>query len=433
MSSGLRTSLKKLRIELPQTQLGFPMDHAVDRDATRPMKSRGIALIIAIMIISIMMMFASDFIVSSTVDLTLAAATRDNIKAEYVAKSGANWATWLNLFDYGLDVQFSSSKEPMMKQAKTAIGPLWNKLNDIFPFDTPLDLSQVEAFAKAFNLNSTLDSEVIEMFKSLGGELGVGVEDEGGKINLNICYQNVSNCKIIVAQLKALMTCTDVEKDFIKRRDLKVDEIVARIQDWIDQNSVSEPASGSSSEDDIYLKRTPTHKAKNSPLDTLDELLVVDGWTNELHSYFSDYLTFFPFTHSQDKDKSAYKLNVNSVNPDILKCFFAKELNSPEAKENFVKKYKELMSNGQIASSDSDLQSFLKDVIGFQVDAADKGKDTDKGNWLSTQSRAFKIRAKGVVGSQTKIVDLYLERQAIVQRKGTSDTAPWRLDGYRLY
>lgn len=428
--------MKRLfKIKLPETIAFFPVapvekDEPVER---RPV--RGVALIIAIMIISVMMMFASDFIVSSTVDLTMATAERDNIKAEYVAKSGANWAIWLNMFDYGLDIQFSSSQEPMMKQAKAAVGPLWNKLNDVFSFDSPLDLSQTATFVKAFGMSGVMDASIIEMLQSLGGEMGIGVVDEGGKINLNACYASRTVCKTIMMMVNALMNCTEVEREYMKSENIKTTEVVAKITDWIDGDQSAEAESGQSSEDDAYGKRVPPHKSKNGPLDTLDELRVIDGWTDDLHTYFSPYLTLYPFTYNQDKDKSVFKMNINSMDQEVLRCFFSRELNSPDAKEGFVKKLKEISDQGsQLATSDADVAKVLKEIVGYQGDASEKGKESDKSTWLSSSSRAYRIRAKGIVGNQTRIVEYILERQAIVQRKGTpAGGPPWRLDGFFMH
>ena len=108
----------KFAWRMPNLHFGFPVE--LEEGSTKPSvqeKSRGVALMIAVMIISIMIMFATDFIVSASVDLTLATAQRDNIRAEYVAKSGANWALWLNLFDYGCNVRHQRT-QPCSKQRK---------------------------------------------------------------------------------------------------------------------------------------------------------------------------------------------------------------------------------------------------------------------------------------------------------------------------
>ncbi|MCX6123703.1 MAG: type II secretion system protein GspK, partial [Proteobacteria bacterium] len=150
---------------------------------------------------------------------------------------------------------------------------------------------------------------------------------------MNVCYQSRTTCKTVMLMLDALMNCTDVEREYIKNANIKTSEIVAKIQDWIDADSSVDPAAGVSGEDEPYQKRKRPHKAKNSPLDTLDELRVVDGWTDELHAYFSPYLSVYPFVHAQDLDKGAFKLNINSMDQEALKCFFSRELKTPEAKE----------------------------------------------------------------------------------------------------
>jgi hypothetical protein len=226
----------------------------------KPPAQKGIAMMVAVMIISVMMMFAADFIVSSTVNLTRASAQRDNVKAEYIAKSGANWALWLNLFDFGLQLQLQS--DPAMKAMKDGIGPLWDKLGSVFPFDSALDLSQSGKFAAAMGLSSLMDSGVVNMLQSLGGELGISVVDETGKINLNVCYQSQAECAVTLMQLEALMSCTAVEQDYNKQNNVKPSEISRRIKDWVDKNNVAESGSGYTEESEPYEKRKPPFKAK---------------------------------------------------------------------------------------------------------------------------------------------------------------------------
>jgi type II secretory pathway component PulK len=395
---------------------------------------KGVALLAAVLIISMMMIFASEFIISSSVDLSIGTAGRDNVRAEYIAKSGANWARWLNLFDYGLDLQFAQAPDPAMKGAKAAIGPLWDKLNMIFSYDSPLDMTQTKTFLQAFGMSALMDSQAVELLQSLGGELGVDVADEGGKINLNVCYQSATLCKATMAQLSALMNCSDIEKEYMRENNIRPAEVLAKIQDWIDGNSVAEPNSGVSSEDDAYLKRTPSHKAKNAPLDTLEELKVVDGWTDELHAYFSPYLTVYPFVHAQDQNKASFKLNINSLGQEAIRCLFSRELGQKDARDGFAKKFRDLTKDSSvIANNDQELGKIVQDLISYQVDPAEKGKeDSDKSTWLTTSSRVYRIRAKGVVGNQTKTVEYILERQSITQRKASPNSPPWKLNGFYM-
>lgn len=412
---------------IPKTRWLFPVGEVSD-DA-RPREQRGLALMIAVMIISIMMMFASDFIISSTVNITRASAQRDNIKAEYVAKSGMNWALWLNLFDYGLQLQLGS--DPSMKTMRDAIGPVWDKLGTIFPFDMPLDLSEADKFAAAMNLTGLSDAKVVDMLKMLGGELGVNVVDETGRINLNVCYQSQAECNVIIMQLEALMNCTAVERDFNRQNNIKPSEISRRIKDWIDKNNVAEAGSGFSDENDPYQKRKPPFKSKNSPMDSVDELLMVEGWTPELHAYYSPYLTVWPFPDMTSKN--GFKLNINTMPQEALRCMFGRELGTPDSMSRFVKRYKELIeSSGRLASSDADLQSLLGDLFGYRSDGQEKGAPGDRAGWMTTESRAFRIKVKGIVGEQTRILDYVIQRTTPNQMAANPTMAPWSVAFFRM-
>ena len=405
----------------------FPV--SPEQEDRLPREQKGIALMIAVMIISIMMMFAADFIVSSTVNITRASSQRDNIRAEYVAKSGVNWALWLNLFDYGLQLQLGSDSS--MKAMSDAIGPLWDKLNMLFPFDTALDLSEVDKFAAVMGLTGMADTKVVEMLKLLNGELGIEVIDETGKINLNVCYQSQAECNVILMQIESLMNCTAVEQDFNRQNNIKPSEISRRIKDWVDKNNVAEPGSGFNDESDPYQKRKPPHKTKNSPMDSVDELLMVDGWTRELHAYYSPYMTVWPFPDVTSKN--GYKLNVNTMPQEALRCMFGRELGSPDAMAKFAKRYKEMMeTTGRLASSDADLQTLLGDLFGYRSEGQDKGGSGDRGSWLTTESRAFRIKAKGIVGEQTRILEYVIQRTTPNQLAASSSMNPWSLSFFKM-
>jgi type II secretory pathway component PulK len=416
------------RIKLPRTWFLFPV--AEDDDCGDGRHDRGVALMVAIMVLSIMMMFIADLIVSSTVNLTQASAQRDNIRAEYLAKSGANWAHWLNLFDYGLQLQLAA--DPTTKVMKDGIGTLWDKLGTVFPYETGLDLDQVDKFAALMGLSTLMDSKVIDLLKSLGGELGVDVSDETGKVNLNVCYQSPAECSIVIMQLEALMSCTGVEQDYNKQQNIKVSEIVRRLTDWVDKNSVAEPGAGYTDENDAYAKRTPPHKAKNSPIDSVNELLLVDGWSRELHAYYAPYITAWPF---QDQaSKNGFKLNINTMPQEALRCMFGRELGSPEMNEKFARRYRDLMEkNGRLAGGDTDLQAIIADLFGYKNDAAEKGKPTDKGGWLTTESRAFRIRAKARVGDQVRIAEYVIQRSTGQQLAAGTASGPWSLAFFRMH
>lgn len=100
-----------------------------------------------------------------------------------------------------------------------------------------------------------------------GGEGGLrfGVVDECGKINLN-------------ALLKLDRRGRRAAEMLLKLPDM-TEEIAHSILDWIDPDS--EPRMGGA-ESDHYSSLDPPYRAKNGPLESLEELLLVKGVTPEL-------------------------------------------------------------------------------------------------------------------------------------------------------
>jgi hypothetical protein len=124
--NGLKEKLLGLR--LPSTLWGFPVEATDDIQGDDPSIShpqgaqkrrgeRGIALLIAIMIISIMMLFTSELIIMSQVNITLATHQRDNVKAEFLAKSGMNAALLLLASDKAFDL-YQAQQNPKQSVEK---------------------------------------------------------------------------------------------------------------------------------------------------------------------------------------------------------------------------------------------------------------------------------------------------------------------------
>jgi type II secretory pathway component PulK len=93
-----------------------------------------------------------------------------------------------------------------------------------------------------------------------------GVTDEAGKINLNaILALDKGQGTIAKQMLMALPNMTDEASD--------------AILDWLDSDDTPRP---SGAESDYYGSQSPPYQAKNGPLDSLEELLLVKGVTPQL-------------------------------------------------------------------------------------------------------------------------------------------------------
>jgi len=96
-----------------------------------------------------------------------------------------------------------------------------------------------------------------------GWDVSVQITDEGGKLPIN---------KMDEAMLNKMLEET-FDFDFGTARELS-----SMLLDWIDEDD-SKRLNGAESED--YLRRNPPYRAPNGPLQTLDELRLLEVWEDE--------------------------------------------------------------------------------------------------------------------------------------------------------
>jgi general secretion pathway protein K len=149
-------------------------------------------------------------------------------------------------------------------------------------------------------------NELMYVDHELGdGIFNVKVTDEESRIPIN----NASD-----AQLKRLMEVLNVDPS-------DGDVIVDSILDWIDTDDLSKL---NGAESDYYLSLSPPYRAKNAPLDRVEELLLIRGVTPEL----------FRGTPATDKDPAqpgfadlfttttSGAVNVNTASSTVLQTMF---------------------------------------------------------------------------------------------------------------
>ena len=96
-----------------------------------------------------------------------------------------------------------------------------------------------------------------------------GVIDEGGKINLNAIMQIDPSGQTLHDMLMALQPAVPN----------LTEDVVNSILDWIDTDDTPRT---NGAEDDTYQGMTPAYHAKNGPLDSLEEMLMIHGVTPSL-------------------------------------------------------------------------------------------------------------------------------------------------------
>lgn len=413
---------------LPKTHWGFPValaESAVakcdDTDENRvPRSQRGVALILAIMVISVMMLFTTDMIVSSQVGLELSVSHRDNVKAEIMAKSAQNLANFLLVGDMALDLFMASPQSPMKQTPQDTLGDMWATLNGI-----PIGGGTAEMMLKtqeSFSLNKVTDNSVIDQLKLFDGEFTVNISDEAGKINVNYCAQG--RCSEVIAMLTALFNCP-AEKAFLEDKKVNPRELAFRIKDWVDNDTKAEQESGFTDENDPYQKRTPSYKAKNAPFDSVDELKMVEGWDDDVHRVFAPYITMWPFQNS-GTDKP--KMNLNTTSKELLSCFFPPTKGDCSEKSTAAFKTRDTDKSAIGGGTKSDIGGILKETFCYEPSGTEGESGSNKTTWFQMRSNVFHVEAIGEVGNQRRVLSSIIERRVPDKKeaKGSSNFLYWR-------
>ncbi len=191
--------------------------------------NKGVALITVILLVSVLVALAIELNRSARADIYDAANISDGIKLAYIAKSGF----------YGAAVLLLNADS----ERATTLFEDW-------------------ANTEALSVRSR------EFFDN--GYFVVRVEDEMGKIPLNKLAEN--------AVLRSVLIRLLGQPEFGLDR-AKAEEIVAAIKDWVDEDN---DLTSGGAESPYYMTLDPPYRAKNAPLDCIEELLMVKGITKEI-------------------------------------------------------------------------------------------------------------------------------------------------------
>lgn len=386
------------------TYAGFPVGDPGNKDSKGP--QRGIAIILTLFMITLMMIFMADMQVNAVVESELAVANRDNLKAEYLAKSGGNLANLLLSTDLALDL--TMAENPALAGmaggaaggqgggATDGPGDIWGQLNGLPIGGSTAEL--LEQMQESFDLSKVGDSKVIDMLKQLDGHFIINVVDETARMNINYCAIRTTEplCK---KALKLLMSCP-AEREYMERKKLNPSEIVGALGDWVDSNTEPDPDSGYGSEQDPYSRREPKVTVKNSFFESLDELRVIEGWDADMHKIFSPYLTVYPMPLDVAvSNRSSFFVNYNSASREFLNCIF------PKAATECNEKSAMFMQNRQdmgVASDATAINNSLRENFCAEDEMT---------KIFTYRSDVYRITVTGESGVQRKTIEYVLARQ----------------------
>ena len=234
---------------------------------------RGIVLVIVVITIAILSTIVIDFIYSTRVSYEISANSSNDVQARHIAKSGV----------------------------RVVRGVLRKK--------TPENLPVLKGiFGRAITSENGAGGWKLSItsFPIGEGNISLQVVDERSKVNLNALVDQRSGRVDfqVRTQLNELFRFLGVETE-------KADLFVASLVNWLDGAA---PGSGNDQDPDgaggnYYTKLDNPYYIKDGPLDSVEEIRMIEGMDKDFFLQVKDYLTVYP------KDK---KVNFSTASKTVI-------------------------------------------------------------------------------------------------------------------
>jgi general secretion pathway protein K len=219
---------------------------------------RGIVLVVVLITVAILTTLVVDLIYFTHVDTEISANTRDEIKARYIAKSGVN-------------VVAGTMKNRALEELK--------EISSVFGDQSGSSKGYWAIRVPSFPVGT--------------GTVSITVIDERSKINLNTLVSQTTNQKDlqVLSELIELFKMLGVDSDLSER-------FIASLINWLDR-----AVEGAQSQNDqnpngadalFYQGLDNPYSIKDGPLDSLDEIRMIDGMEHEFFDKIKDYVTVYP-------------------------------------------------------------------------------------------------------------------------------------------
>lgn len=249
------------------------------------------------------------------------------------------------------------------------------------------------------------DEEFAEAFES--GTLQLSVLDESGKLQINAMVtrkregQQPKSKEESNKQMQHEHDVRNVLWRLLRAEPFLVEdgqarEIIDSLIDWIDSGDGNgEEEYGA--EESYYQSLSPPYSCKNGPVDSIEELLLVKGFTRELLYGTEEKPPLAALLTPWGDDG---KININSVELPLLQAI-AMGLDKNSA-ENIITFREEEENNEQLG-----VQEWYRSAPSFPGDIADKMKEQ---NLVTVASKFFTISATAEIHERQKTIIAAVER-----------------------
>jgi general secretion pathway protein K len=260
------------------------------KQARRRARERGVALIMVLGAIAVMVVMLADFQDDADAEFASATAVRDGVQAEYFARSALNLSRLL----IAAEPTMRATIAPLfafMKKTPPQL-PVWQYADRILGAFNDKEASQ--DFAGLAGLDMSLGKNL----GLKGGSFEVSIIDEDSKINVNMGASNqiahIRLAKLLMGamaplQFDPLFSQRDATGNYNDRLTT-----CSALIDWADPDEqlfscdLTSQTSSNAVEDGWYQLLTKPYRRKNAPFDSLEELHMVRGISDDFWQTFVD-------------------------------------------------------------------------------------------------------------------------------------------------
>ena len=327
----------------------------IDRKQIFIRNEKGVALLIVLVIVVLLVTMIVEFDFGTRISLTIAGTYRDGIQANYLAKSGVRAAQAV----LKKDMEDSPNYDGYDELWATAIPP--------YPVGN--------------------------------GMVTVEITDESSKLNINILGDISNQHKAQWVEVwRRLFLTLEIDPD-----------VVHAIIDWVDADDSFYDFSGGA-ESSYYESLELPYLAKNGPMDSIGELRLISGVTDEVYKKLTTGCEGKPCFTIADT-KYTKQINVNTVS--VLVCqALADQLTEDDCRD--------LVNHRPIRNVNID-NDFPP---GWTASGSGVRARLTADRLINHKSKVFSVKSKGEVNETIRVVD------ALLVRKGTKKPKVdrWRVE-----
>lgn len=252
-------------------------------------RQRGAALIFVIVSLTLLAAITVDHVYKSQIDVASAYNTRDEMKAEFMARSA------LNLTRIMLKVQ-----ERVIDRHRNIIARFLGKdlqISDIMPMLLQVFFGDASLLA-GFGMD-TGDVRGLDIPSGYGRPEIVAIDSEDGKLNINCAFVRSDTdpqVQVLARQLYTMFSNPRYEELFQNLDEIEDPNrpmaLVRALVDYVDPNQDRFGEAGAA-EDYRYNALPDPYEEKNNLMDSVEELHLVKGINDEVWSHFGPSLTVY--------------------------------------------------------------------------------------------------------------------------------------------